>query len=206
VLSHQARIRLIGVITVRPGRPDDAETVAAVRAASWQAAYQGVIPADILARLTSPGIVTARAAAMRERWPDGVLIAEVGPGCDRQTDAGASAAGGVTAVGFARFGPERGPNGEPHAATASYEPRRAELYAIYVLPGFWSRGTGQALLREALRHVRTAGFATITLWVLEENARARRFYERAGFTLTERTEALDSLGGVTEIRYEMPLA
>jgi RimJ/RimL family protein N-acetyltransferase len=51
--------------------------------------------------------------------------------------------------------------------------------------------------------VRAAGYASITLWVLEANARARRFYQKAGFTPDGARHELDDLGGVTEIRYRL---
>src|SRR5262249_34690215 len=89
-------------------------------AASWQAAYQGLIPPDILGRLTSPRIVTARADAMRERWPEGVLIAEIGHGSGAQPGTGAPAAAELTAVGVANFGRERGPH---HAPRRTRRPR-----------------------------------------------------------------------------------
>ena len=49
-------------------------------------------------------------------------------------------------------------------------------------------------------------YASLSVWVLEDNHRARRFYERAGFAVTGESQVLDDLGGVTEIRYWRPLA
>lgn len=57
----------------------------------------------------------------------------------------------------------------------------AELYAIYVDPGWWSTGIGRSLMDEVLAATRAGRYERIGLWVLEKNARARRFYERAGF-------------------------
>ena len=51
--------------------------------------------------------------------------------------------------------------------------REQELCALYVLPEFWDRGVGHRLL-DAVAPVRV-------LWVLEANARGRRFYERHGW-------------------------
>ena len=56
-----------------------------------------------------------------------------------------------------------------------------------------------------LTKVRAAGYACITLWVLEANARARRFYQRAGFAPDGARHVLDDLGGVTEVRYRRTL-
>jgi RimJ/RimL family protein N-acetyltransferase len=45
-----------------------------------------------------------------------------------------------------------------------------------------------------------AGYLSVTLWVLRDNRRARRFYERAGFAPDGASNVLDRLGGVTEVR------
>jgi RimJ/RimL family protein N-acetyltransferase len=49
------------------------------------------------------------------------------------------------------------------------------------------------------------GYLSITLWVLRDNHRARRFYERAGFAPDGATNVLHRLGGVTELRYRRAL-
>ena len=57
---------------------------------------------------------------------------------------------------------------------------------LYVLPERQNRGYGTALLRFA------EGLCpdTPTLWILENNARARRLYERLGFSQTGRTNRI----------------
>ena len=51
---------------------------------------------------------------------------------------------------------------------------------LYILPGEQNRGHGTQLLRHAM--ARCEG--TPTLWILDNNAGARRLYERHGFRLT----------------------
>ena len=46
-----------------------------------------------------------------------------------------------------------------------------------------------------------AGYSSVTLWVLRDNRRARRFYERAGFAPDGATNVLTRLGDVLELRY-----
>ena len=58
-----------------------------------------------------------------------------------------------------------------------------ELYAIYVLPHAWGSGIGPALMRSAVEHLAASGFPEAILWVLEDNPRARAFYERSGWSL-----------------------
>ncbi|ANZ36522.1 hypothetical protein BBK82_11050 [Lentzea guizhouensis] len=88
-------------------------------------------------------------------------------------------------VGFACAGPSH----EPDAAS--------ELYAIYFLQS--AQGTG---LASPLAHAALEGFTDTTLWVLTDNKRARRFYERLGFVL-DGTTRQETIGGavVDEVRY-----
>ena len=63
-------------------------------------------------------------------------------------------------------------------------PGFGEVVSLYLLPESMGKGYGKALLAAAVRRLAEQGFRDVLLWVLEENRRARRFYERAGFTLT----------------------
>jgi GNAT superfamily N-acetyltransferase len=78
---------------------------------------------------------------------------------------------------------------------------KAELYAIYVRPQAWSTGAGRSLLAAVIERVSALRYATLSLWVLEANARARRFYQRAGFAPSGESKSEDRFGGVTEVRY-----
>jgi GNAT superfamily N-acetyltransferase len=81
-----------------------------------------------------------------------------------------------------------------------------EISSIYAAPERWGTGLGRALMAEAEAQLRRLGFTTATLWVLRDNQRARRFYERAGW-LPDGTEKADQVGGapVVEVRYRSAL-
>ena len=55
------------------------------------------------------------------------------------------------------------------------------LEAIYVRPSSWGSGLAVTLHDAAVAELRARGVARARLWVLEENDRARRFYERLGW-------------------------
>ncbi len=75
----------------------------------------------------------------------------------------------------------------------------SEVYAIYVHPDAWSTGAGRALMTEALVQL---GDVAVVLWVLEDNHRARRFYERAGFVADGSRKHAEMPGGpIPEVRY-----
>jgi GNAT superfamily N-acetyltransferase len=59
--------------------------------------------------------------------------------------------------------------------------RAGWLDGLYVHPEQWGFGIGRLLHDEALHVVRGLGRTSCRLWVLEENWRARRFYERLGW-------------------------
>lgn len=60
-------------------------------------------------------------------------------------------------------------------------PYYGELVSLYLLPEYMGRGMGSVLLDASLKALSDAGFTNVLLWVLEDNLRARKFYERSGF-------------------------
>jgi GNAT superfamily N-acetyltransferase len=200
------------VVHIRPASTADAEAVALVRRDSWRAAYAGIVRAEIIERVTEPrDAVRERAMFAAMPWRR-MLVAEAPAGT---AELGRPAVGGdpalapVTAVvGYASYGPERDVDGTPGpfpGGQDSAEASVAELYALYVAPEWWSTGTGRALMDRVLAEVRAEGYPRIVLWVLTENARARRFYERCGFRLSGAAHVLHGLGGVPEVCYEQAL-
>jgi GNAT superfamily N-acetyltransferase len=71
---------------------------------------------------------------------------------------------------------------EVDGALAALAGCRAEwLDGLYVRPEHWGRGLGRKLHDEVLHRLRAGGSSKCQLWVLEDNDRARRFYERLGW-------------------------
>lgn len=77
-----------------------------------------------------------------------------------------------------------------------------ELRAIYVLPRFWGSGAAAKLFAAGAERLKNEGYAGFYLWVLEENHRARKFYEKMGCRLGAETKTAD-IGGkdLTEVKY-----
>ena len=77
-----------------------------------------------------------------------------------------------------------------------------ELYTIYVDPGHWGSGVGRELIRAGEERMRGLGYRHVVLWVLDENARARRFYEVAGWTADGERRTIEFAGqSISEVRY-----
>jgi GNAT superfamily N-acetyltransferase len=143
-------------VVCRPATPADVPAIATVRTRSWQEAYRGVVPQDYLDALDP-----AREA---DRWHGRTL----------EGHHVAEANGDV--VGWLFVGPYRADEGEDVPG-----PSCGEVGAIYTLPEVWGLGVGRTLMMYALGELRRLGLHPVLLWVLVANARARRFYERAGF-------------------------
>jgi GNAT superfamily N-acetyltransferase len=162
---------------------DVRRSIAEVHVRSWQGAYRGLIPQQYLDGLDPAQRVplwTRRASA--DPATGGCLVA----------------ADGAEVVGFADFGPCRDADQDPAKV--------GQVGAIYLLPRAWGTGCGRALMTAALDQLRADGYRQVTLWVLDTNDRARRFYAAAGFQ-PDGTEKADEIGGVQvrELRYRRPL-
>jgi ribosomal protein S18 acetylase RimI-like enzyme len=81
-----------------------------------------------------------------------------------------------------------------------------ELFAIYVHPDNWCSGFGSALIEAGEQRLRELGHRDAHLWVLDDNPRARRFYELAGWVDDGVARTLNVFGfDVTEARYSKKL-
>jgi GNAT superfamily N-acetyltransferase len=143
------------VVTIRNATVADARPLGAVHVASWQAAYRGILSAAYLDGLS----VEHRARMWHQMLTEGSTVAVA---CDET--------GAI--VAFSSYGTARGVD----------EPNTGEVYAIYADPMWWDRGVGGILMDAAVDALRAGGFTRSILWVLEDNTRACRFYERRGWT------------------------
>jgi ribosomal protein S18 acetylase RimI-like enzyme len=165
---------------IRAARVADAVQVAVVHVRSWQGAYRGLLPQAYLDGLDPAQRVGQweRALAGADGSHSGVLVADAGG----------------TLLGFASYSASRDSDMDPG--------RVGEIGAIYLLPEAWGKGTGRQLMEEALARLGKAGFVQATLWVLDSNARARRFYEAGGWS-ADGARKLDESRGfpITQVRY-----
>jgi GNAT superfamily N-acetyltransferase len=150
--------------TLRRCTPDDAEILFAIHRESAMAAYVHIFPPDRY-RFPDDEMRAHWVAALADPDTD-MVVAERGlrrrlGGADRGRTGFAGAAGGFTPIGFVGVSP-------------------GWLRNLFVLPGEWGSGAGSLLHDEAVRLLR-AKEAGARLWVLEENERARRFYEHRGW-------------------------
>jgi len=138
-------------LEVRLARPGEELAIARVHVGTWQVAYRGIVPDEVLDAMNAE----SRAAAYdADKWMTPEQPAWVAVRDD--------------IIGFAVAGPSRDEDGH------------GELGALYVESGEWGRGAGELLMNAVLDFLRPR-YPEATLWVLRDNPRARRFYEKHGW-------------------------
>jgi ribosomal protein S18 acetylase RimI-like enzyme len=169
---------------IRPALQDDAAEIARVHVAAWRSSYRGLLADDFLASLSEAGYTDRWRRVIGDR-ASRVFVVEAPEGI----------------VGFASGGRER-------AGESGFE---GELYAIYIVAGSQRKGHGRELVRAIATVLREMDLHDMIVWVLRDNAAARKFYERLGgsyvrsqpITIGETTLEEVSYGwrGLDEIHY-----
>lgn len=168
-------------LTIHAATVDDIPGLVDIHIGGWQWAYRGLIPDEYLdamsatrARRIKNRIERLQTLPPETRW----WVAEEN--------------GRV--VGFAITDLSRDEDAPA---------RTAEVEAIYLQQEAAGKGFGRALFAHAVEDLCQRGFTRATLWVLENNQRARRFYEAAGWQPDGARKTEERPGGVLlhEVRY-----
>lgn len=146
---------------IRAASRDDADGITDVQVASWRAGYAHVFPRSVL--YADDFDSSRRSFWNLWRFAPGHRVAvAVEPDDD-----------GERVLGFASYGPER-------ERTLGFT-GRGEIWAFYLHPSAWGTGLSSALLEHTETRLRAEGFESAVLWVLDDNPRARAFYEKFGW-------------------------
>lgn len=139
-----------------------------LHALGWRAAYRDSIPADYMAR----EITDSRwVPVFRRNYEEGVYRGLLLYGTDAP-------------LCCATYGPARVDQTAGDTICNFSSPDLAawgELVSLYTHPDYCGKGCGSAVMEEVLKRMKTAGYPGCFLYVLRENGRARRFYEKHGF-------------------------
>ncbi|GAB3706410.1 GNAT family N-acetyltransferase [Mariniluteicoccus flavus] len=153
---------------VRRGTADDAEAMVRTLHVAQAYTYAAIMPVQFaIDRIVEIGAVARR---RREQLARDTEVEAAGGEPFRRWWLAEATDGEVLAVAAAGFG--------PCDWEADYEPAPVayNLEKLYALPRAHGHGIGQALFDAAM----PAGEAAY-LWILADNPRAQRFYERNGF-------------------------
>ena len=159
-------------ISIRRAIPGDEQVLAYIQTESWKAAFAGILSSEELERCTD--------IQKAEQMYHNVLRRD---GCNM-------------AIEFV--------DGKPHCIAAWGKNRCdlgetvGELICIHSLQNNWAKGYGSAMMEYVLTQLQQANYESVILWVFEENIRARKFYEKHGFELTEQKKLAN---GIAELMY-----
>lgn len=173
---------------IRAATRDDADSITDVQVASWRAGYAHVFPESVL--FADDFDSSRRTFWNAWRFAPGHRIAVA-------TEDDGDKGGRV--IAFCSYGPER--------ERARGFTGRGEVWAFYLHPDRWGSGAASELMDHVEQRLRAEGFATAVLWVLDDNPRARRFYERHGWEATGIEAAFDDYCDVSvpEVEYRKEL-
>lgn len=141
---------------IRRATLDDASQIASIHVASWKHAYRGIIPDDYIAGITHQSRLTYWEEVLgKDDLAVFVAVDEIG-----------------SVLGWAATGRDRE---EPGVTTIT------EIQAMYVHPAHTRNGVGTELFAYIFNGPTVADTTTVTVWVLEKNEPAVRFYHKQGF-------------------------
>ena len=168
-------------VLVRTATPADAEAMARVHDRSYRTFYRGILPDEALTRRT----VEERAAEWRDTIESGVGVASA-----------VLIGGAIVGVSFAF-----------EDRSDEFASPTGNLTTLFIDPDHIRTGRGRDLLEAAVGWFRARGHTSAVLWCLEENERARRFYEAQGWSLDPSAlpRQIGPYKDVREVRYRLSL-
>lgn len=162
--------------SIRYATLDDAEYLVKIHSESSLAGFKDIIPADALHEAFSVERRTKR------------FISELTEGVPKT----AISFENNEPAGFISFGKCRYGNNDKSWI---------EIWRVYLLPKFWGSGISRELMEWGFNEIFQDNFKNIELWVLEENLRARKFYEKMGFKPDNKFQMINMGRELKEIRY-----
>lgn len=142
-------------IGIRMARATDADSIADIFVDSWQETYAGILPTTALSRMSR--------SDQKHQWTRTIHQSSLRSPVFVAADADANI------YGFASAGPSRD----------LILPYDAEIYTLYIAPGFTGQGLGTALVQSVFRLFSKSSYRSVIIWALAENP-SRFFYEAIG--------------------------
>jgi GNAT superfamily N-acetyltransferase len=154
---------------------DDAVCLRELHVLTWAATYASLLdPAFCRERLHHHHCRDWKALIRDQRaGGGGVLVARAGDGVR----------------GLCQYGPSEDDDERPGNV--------GHIHRLYVRPAAQRQGVGRALLQAATERLVQLDLRDLTLWALEDDPRARAFYERLGW----RPDGARRFDGAWDVRY-----
>lgn len=161
---------------IRYANIEDAESLGFVYSHSYQAAFRGIIPDNILEDVFS---FEKRRDGLKKELAEGSLINVIMHKENKP-------------VGFLTYGKSK---------DEDLDDSIIEILRIYILPSCWGQNIGSELLSWGIKELRQKGYSKISLWVIEENKRAIKLYERMGFVHDGISRLINVGKEIKDLRY-----
>lgn len=148
------------IINIRKVKVGDANTLAFIQTESWKSAFNSILSKEDLDRYTDLNeAINLYSKLLNENIGNGfILTIDENPHC------------------IAYWDKTRDNEMEGYS----------EIICIHSLCDNWGKGYGTEMMNHILSDIKNSGFSKVMLWVFKENYRARKFYEKQGFVLTEK--------------------
>ncbi len=154
---------------------DNAIDMGFVHSQSWQKAYRGIIPDEIVNSFTSEKRAEIFVDAISTRPEEYYLFRVDGH-----------------PAGIASLNKSHEENAPDYIG---------EIYSIYFHPDFWGTSATHKALQFCVERLKSLGYTQVTIWVLKDNFRARSFYEKNDFSFDGLEQEVNIGKPLVEIRY-----
>jgi ribosomal protein S18 acetylase RimI-like enzyme len=161
---------------VRAARASDAPELARVQAASWEAAFAGLVPDAVIAELTSDAAVSQFA----QRWQQAISAP---PTSKHRVHVAVDQPGEPGILGFAASGPATDEDLWPGTD--------GQLYELHVRPDAGGAGHDERLLNAVADTFAEDGLSTGYTWALAEDEQRIGFLQAAGWAPDGSRASLD---------------
>jgi RimJ/RimL family protein N-acetyltransferase len=164
---------------IRKALPKDAHERAICHTASWRSAYKGIVPDEYLDNIS----IEERNKKNKKQLQEFKNVSFYNATYENKII-------GLLAI---------------HKSRDEDKPNAGEIGGIYLIEEFWGKGYGRKMMDFAITALKNMGCNEIILWVLEDNARARRFYEKCGFSFDGTKKEIIIGKPLIEVRYAINL-
>ena len=161
---------------IRYANKDDADTIALINSKSFQHAFQGIIPGNFL----------------KERFSYERLKERLYKELNESTATSCIMYKYDIPVGMLTFAKDD---------NKERDNSEIDIWRIYLLPEYWGQNLGVEFLDWVIKELKRKGYKKVALWVVEENIRARKFYEKVGFIHEGEIRIINAGREIQEHRY-----
>ncbi len=160
---------------IREARIEDAERLAYIHSHVWEVAYADILPSSAIEAKSKTRLDLWNRILQEKGTARKIVFQEDG-----------------VIIGFMVMDTSR---------DQDLKDKVLEITSLYFIPEYWGKGYAKHLVDFAVNHAKKNRYYALSLWVLEKNLRARKFYEKCDFFF-DGTKKVDTIGvEVTELRY-----